>query len=77
MLFYWNNFVSVIKGALCSFEVEIQTSIFNIYSINEVITQTQIYFCFHNWINKLFSEDKKFPEQFVPRKVAGSATCKQ
>ena len=30
-----------LKGALCRFGEEIQTLNFNIYSINEVITQTQ------------------------------------
>ena len=33
---------------------------------------------FHNWINKLFTEKKKFPRTlFEARKVAGSATYKQ
>ena len=35
-----------IKGALWSFGEEIQTQIFHIYNMNEVIIQTQKYLCF-------------------------------
>ena len=42
-----------VTGALCSFREEIQLQNFNIYNINEEIIQT----LFHNWINKLFSEE--------------------
>ena len=38
-----------------------QSQNFNIYNINEVIIQTQK-LIFHNWINKLFSEEDKVPE---------------
>ena len=47
----------MLKVALCSFEEEIQIHYLYIYKINEVTVQVQ--YCFvHNWINKLFSEDK-------------------
>ena len=48
---------------LCSFVEEIQIQNFDIYSVNEVIIHTQKYvFFFHNWINKLLSEENKVPE---------------
>lgn len=51
-----------LKGALCSSKEEIQTQNFYIYSINEVIAQSHKYiYFFHNWINKLFSEETKNP----------------
>lgn len=34
------------KGALCSLEVEVQCQKFNIYNINEAITQTEKYLYF-------------------------------
>ena len=36
--------IRCIKGPLCSFGGEIQTLTFDIYNINEVIIQTQIFF---------------------------------
>ena len=48
--------------------------------INELIIQTQIniYICFHNWINKLFSEENEVPVMlFEAGRVAGSATYRQ
>ena len=57
-----------IKGGLCSFGEEIQSSI---NSINEVILQTQK--CAFS--NKLFSEENKvLRTPFETRKVAGSGT---
>ena len=54
------KFSTLIKGALCSFQEEIQTQHFNFYKINEAVIQTQKYYIFfHNWINKLFSEENK------------------
>lgn len=35
-----------VKGALCRFEEEIQTQNFNVYDINEVKKQIQIYLSF-------------------------------
>ena len=51
---------------------------FLIYNIIEVIKQTLKYVLFHNWVNKLFSEENKVLRTlFEARKVAGSATSKQ
>ena len=48
------------------------------YSINEVITQSQKKIFFHNWINELFTEEHKVSRLlFEARKVAGSAKSKQ
>ena len=47
-------------------------------NINEIIVQTLNIYLFHNWVNKLFSQENKVPrKQFKARKVAGSATYKQ
>ena len=73
------NEEQAIKGALCGFGGDIQTENFNIYNTNEVIIQAHIdrSFVFHNWINKLFSEENKIPRTpFEAWKVAGSATYK-
>ena len=62
------------KGALCGFGLEIQAQNFNIYNINEVITQTQKYLLFHDWINKQILSEGML---FKTRNVAGSAKYKQ
>ena len=49
------------RGSFKWHNVEIKTQNFNIYNINEVIIQTQMYF-FFNWVNRLFSEENKLPE---------------
>ena len=51
-----------IKRALWCFKEEIWMQDFNIYNINEIRIQTEKYFVFHNWINKLSSEENKVPE---------------
>ena len=50
-----------LKGALRSFWGEIQSQSLNIYSANEIITQTQKY-VLYNWGKKLFSEEVRSPE---------------
>ena len=51
-----------IKGLLCSFEEEIPTQNFNIYNLIEEILQNVF---FHQSINKLFSEENKFPKHYL------------
>ena len=47
----------------CSSREEIQTQNSNVYNLNEVIIQTQRnFFPPRKWINKLLSEEMKFPE---------------
>ena len=53
-----------IQGALCSFGEEIQTQSFNIYSINVVTIQKNVYF-FHSWINELLSDGNKVPRTLL------------
>ena len=63
------------ERALCSFEDEIQTRNFTIYYFNEVKYK---FFFFHNWINKLFSEENNVLKTlFEAREVAGSGKYKQ
>ena len=48
-----------IKRVLFGFGEYIQTQIFDVYNINEVIIQTRICISFRYWTNKLFSEENK------------------
>ena len=58
-------------GTLRSFWEEIKTHSFNTYNIKEVIIQSQGYYFFHKWINKLLVN--KVPKTlFQVIKVAGS-----
>ena len=60
------------------FEEESQTHNWDIYNINEVITQTQKCLSFHNCTNKLFSEENNVPASlFEATEVAGSTKHKQ
>ena len=54
-----------------------KTQNLKIYNINEVMIQTHKYKFFHEWINKLFSEENQVRTLFEARKVAGSAIYKQ
>ena len=51
-----------LKGHYAVVREEIQMHNFNMYNINEVIIQTQKYLSLSNWINELFSDENKVPE---------------
>ena len=64
------------KGPLCSFGEGIQSQTLYTHNNNEVLKQySEIVFFFHNWMNKLFSEEDKVPRTlFEAGQVMGSAT---
>ena len=68
------GFLKKLKGALCSFEEEIQTPNFNINKMKKVKTQTQKYLSFPE-LNK--QDVLSSRTLFEAGKVAGSATYKQ
>ena len=70
--------VSGIKGAICNCGEEIQTLGFRIYSMNDVIVQTQKCSYLQQLNKRAGLRGKQAPRTLLEaRGVAGSAKCKQ